>query len=194
MSARGFSLSELFSGARDRVARALGVTRTANAGNWLLRLFFRPPRPGKRDIPAEWAAQVHRRAMTRLGIGKRQGTGTWMWRLFIRPPRPRFRLAADPRKQRSMTEPERDSWLRRWLDRVLEPVWNTTSRLHHQFLSILPRPDWNRVAYSLESLAAQVGRIPFVLPISMVIAAIATVVIGTTPLTFASQMLMFAVV
>ncbi len=194
MSARRFSLSELFSGARDRVARALGVTRTANAGNWLLRLFFRPPRPGKRDIPAEWAAQVHRRAMTRLGIGKRQGTGTWMWRLFIRPPRPRFRLAADPRKQRSMAEPERDNWLRRWLDRVLEPVWNTTSRLHHQFLSILPRPDWNRVAYSLESLAAQVGRIPYVLPISMVIAAIATVVIGTTPLTLASQMLMFAVV
>lgn len=93
-----------------------------------------------------------------------------------------------------MAEPERDNWLRRWLDRVLEPVWNTTSRLHHQFLSILPRPDWNRVAYSLESLAAQVGRIPYVLPISMVIAAIATVVIGTTPLTLASQMLMFAVV
>ena len=80
-----------------------------------------------------------------------------------------------------MTEPERDSWLRRWLDRVLEPVWNTTSRLHHQFLSILPRPDWNRVAYSLESLAAQVGRIPFVLPISMVLAAIAPGGIGTTP-------------
>ena len=181
MSARGFSLSELFSGARDRVARALGVARTANAGNWLLRLFFRPPRPGKRDIPAEWAAQVHKRAMTRLGIGKRQSTGAWLWRLFIRPPKPRHRLAADPRKQRSMAEPERDNWLRRWLDRVLEPVWNTTSRLHHQFLSILPRPDWNRVAYSLESLAAQVGRIPFVLPISMIIAAIATVVIGTTP-------------
>ncbi|GMG90632.1 UDP-forming cellulose synthase catalytic subunit [Cupriavidus metallidurans] len=194
MSARGFSPGELFSGARDRVARALGVARTANAGNWLLRLFFRPPRPGKRDIPAEWAAQVHKRAMTRLGIGKRQSTGAWLWRLFIRPPKPRHRLAADPRKQRSMAEPERDNWLRRWLDRVLEPVWNTTSRLHHQFLSILPRPDWNRVAYSLESLAAQVGRIPFVLPISMIIAAIATVVIGTTPLTFASQMLMFAVV
>ncbi|MBV8273003.1 MAG: glycosyltransferase, partial [Cupriavidus sp.] len=194
MSARGVSLHERITRMRDRVAREIGVASTADPANWLLRVFFRPPRPGKPDIPAEWAALIYQRAVARLGIGRRQSAGTWLWRLFVRPPKPRMRLAADPRKQRSMAQPERSGWLRRVLDRVLEPVWNAGERLRYRLLSTVPRPDWNRVASTLESIAARVGRIPFVLPVSMVIAAPATAIIGTTPLTLTSQLLMFAVV
>jgi len=194
MSSRGFSLHERITRIRDRVAQKIGVASTADPANWLLRVFFRPPRPGKPDIPAQWAALIYQRAVARLGIGRRQGAGTWLWRLFVRPPKPRHRLAADPRKQRSQAQPERSSWLRRALDRVLEPPWHAGESLRYKLLSTVPRPDWNRVASTLESFAARVGRIPFILPVSMVIAAIATAIIGTTPLTLTSQLLMFAVV
>ncbi len=194
MSTHAISLLERITRMRDRVAREIGVVRTADPANWLLRVFFHPPRPGKRDIPAEWSGVIYKRAVARLGVGRRQSAGTWLWRLFVRPPKPRVRLAADPRKQRTITQAERGGWLRRTLDRVLEPVWHAGERLRHKLLSTVPRPDWNRVAGTLESLAARIGRIPFVLPISMVIAAIATVAIGTTPLSLTSQLLMFAVV
>ena len=191
-------LRQWMASARRRVARELGVgTSTSpvpHAGDWLLRLFFRPPRPGKPDIPAEWATLIYRRAVARLGIGKRPSAGTWVWRLFVRPPKPRVRLAADPRKQRGTVEPERTGWLRRWMDRVLEPVWHGTARLRHKILTHLPRPDWNRVAYVTESISVRVGRIPFVLPVSLVLAAIAVLAVSTTPLRFEDQVLLFAVV
>ncbi|XQU74305.1 hypothetical protein EPAKOI_002026 [Cupriavidus sp. H18C2] len=184
--------------ASDRVARELGVGASGGAvpraWDWLLRLFFRPPRPGKPDIPAEWAALIYRRAVARLGLGKRRTPAAWLWRLIIRPPRPRVRLAADPRKQRGGAEPARKRWLRRWLDRVLEPVWHASSRLRHKILQRLPRPDWNRVAYVTEAVSARVGRIPFVLPVSLVLAAIAALAVSTTPLPLAGQLLLFAVV
>jgi cellulose synthase (UDP-forming) len=184
--------------ARACIARRLGVSADAGTtphfGDWLLRLFFRPPRPGKRDIPAEWSALIYRRAKLRLGIGKRAHSGTWVWRLFVRPPKPRVRLAADPRKQRAEQEPARTGWLRRALDRVLEPLWHGISRVRHKIVTRLPRPDWNRVGYVTEAFSARVGKIPFVLPVSLVLAAIAVVAVSTTPLPLKEQLTLFAVV
>ncbi len=194
MSTRRLSLVGMLANARNRVAREIGVVRVADPRDWLLRLFFQPPRAGKPDIPAQWSALIYRRAVARLGMGKRRTAGAWLWRLFIRPPKPRSRLAADPRRQRAAPAPERVGWLRRWLDRVLEPVWHAGWRLHRKVLSFVPRANWDRVAQVMESLAASVGRIPFILPISLLLAAVATAVIGTTPLPLTGQLLMFALV
>ncbi len=95
--------------ARDRLARHLGVTAPAHGGIWLLRAIFQPPRPGKPDVPAEWAALLYRRALARLGMGRRRDPAAWLWRLFIRPPRPRYRLAADLRKRHQVAAPRRDA-------------------------------------------------------------------------------------
>ncbi|WP_211944167.1 hypothetical protein, partial [Cupriavidus campinensis] len=63
-------ITRWLTGARDRLARHLGVTAPAHGGIWLLRAVFQPPRPGKPDLPAEWAALLYRRALARLGMGR----------------------------------------------------------------------------------------------------------------------------
>ncbi|WP_137927861.1 UDP-forming cellulose synthase catalytic subunit [Cupriavidus sp. 2SB] len=204
MNARSPGTRMRLASVRDWLSRQLGVGTSTSAqphiGDWLLRLFFQPPRPGKPDIPAEWATLLYRRALARLGVANGRNrnhihAGTWIWRLFVRPPKPRVRLAADPRKQRSGTvDPERTGWLRRALDRSVEPIWHGVSRLRYKLSKRLPRPDWNRVAYVTETMSARIGRIPFVLPVSLVLAAIAVLAVSTTPLPLADQVLMFAVI
>nr|WP_255371254.1 UDP-forming cellulose synthase catalytic subunit [Cupriavidus sp. YR651] len=161
---------------------------------WLLRVFFQPPRPGKPDIPALWALWIHQRAIARLGMGKRRTAGAWLWRLFVRPPQPRHHLAADPRKHHDTAPPAQVSWLRRWLDRRLEPAWRLGARLRRKIVARLPRPDWHRVGHGAEALSSRIGRIPFALPISLTLAVLTGVAISTTPLSFTGQVLLFVVV
>lgn len=200
MTARVASLLEWAASAGDRLGVRLGIQAregtdaAPRASDWMLRLFFRPPRPGKRDIPAEWASLIYRRAVARLGLGKRRAPGMWLWRLFVRPPRPRVRLAADLRRQHSNRQPERTTWLRRGLDRVLEPLWHAGARLRHETLTRVPRPNWNRVADVTEAFSTRIGRLPFVLPVSLVLAALAMLAVSTTPLPFTGQLLLFAVI
>lgn len=187
-------ITRWLTGARDRLARHLGVTAPAHGGIWLLRAVFQPPRPGKPDLPAEWAALLYRRALARLGMGRRRDPAAWVWRLFIRPPRPRYRLAADLRKRRQVAAPPGVTPFRRWLDRLLGPIYHAVTRARRRVAARLPRVNWARVGDGVEAVATRVGRIPFAVPTSLVLACLAGAVISTTPLTFSSQLLLFAIV
>ena len=86
---------------RALMARGLELSEQTARGEWLVRLFFRPPRPGARDWPAEFSAWLRRRGAERLGVDAHHGMGLRLWRLFGRQPRARRRLAA-PTRRRSM--------------------------------------------------------------------------------------------
>ncbi|WP_157071984.1 hypothetical protein, partial [Cupriavidus sp. HPC(L)] len=67
---------------RAALAQGLDLGEQPARGDWLVRLFFRPARRGKRDWPAEFAAWLSQRGAERLGIDPRHSLPRRVWRLF----------------------------------------------------------------------------------------------------------------
>ena len=93
-------MSSLAARFRQTLAQQLDVDAADGRGAWLLRLAFRPPRPGQRDWPAHWARRLGSYLRFELALGPDEGAGTWLKRLFFRPYRRRVRLAMDLRSAR----------------------------------------------------------------------------------------------
>ncbi|WP_335930037.1 UDP-forming cellulose synthase catalytic subunit [Paraburkholderia pallida] len=174
-------------------ARELSVAADAAFGLWLLRLFFRPPRPGKRDWPALAFAALGREIADQLDVGDDRSKGAWLLRLFLRPRRARRRLAADLRKQHTDPHPHRIA-LRVWLDKRLEPVYRRVAKGHAALTARLPAIDWDSVRARLERGSAALDRVPFLRQCLLWLAFVAAIAICTTPLPLGSQILLFFLV
>jgi len=175
----------------DALARELGVPPGAGTGIWLLRLFTRPPRPGKPDLPLLWSRTLLQRTRERLGIGTQRGAGIWLWRLLLRPPRPRRHLATDLRRRHMRAVAQRPAAVRGWLERRLEPLYHGAVRLRRLALRRLPKVRWARLAQHLEAISLRLGKAPLLMPLLLVLAGIASLLICTTPLTLHNQFLLF---
>ncbi|CAM2160771.1 UDP-forming cellulose synthase catalytic subunit [Paraburkholderia tropica] len=174
-------------------APQLDLAADAPRGQWLLRLFFRPPRPGKRDWPALVFTTLGNDIVERLNMGGDRSAGAWIWRLFLRPRRARRRLAADLRKLHKQPHPHRIA-LRVWLDKRLEPLYRRAARASDAVAARLPAVDWDGIRARLEKLSEALDRVPFLRQCLLLFAFIAAVAVCTTPLPLGSQVLLFFLV
>ncbi|MEX3694249.1 UDP-forming cellulose synthase catalytic subunit [Paraburkholderia sp. BR14263] len=166
----------------------------APGGQWLLRAFFRPPRPGQRDVPALAFARLGKDIRQRLNIGRDRTAGAWLLRIFLRPRRPRQRLAADLRKLHKAPQGHHRFALRAWLDRRLEPVYRRASRASAAVGARLPDVPWEGIEQQLEKLSAALDSVPYLRQGLLWLAFVAAVAVCTTPLPFAGQVLLFLLV
>ncbi|SMG56378.1 UDP-forming cellulose synthase catalytic subunit [Paraburkholderia susongensis] len=177
-----------------RASFGLGSDATLHA--WLVRLVFRPPRPGKPDLPMLWSDRLTRYLAAQLGIGLDHRWNVWLWRFVFRTRFRRPRFAADLRKLHRLRERRRRrrAVMLRWLAFLAAPfVW---------LLGLLWRPaarrleavDWEALTARIEDGAAAVDRVPYLRYLVLVAALIIGIVICTTPMTLGEQTRLFALV
>ncbi|CAG2141939.1 Cellulose synthase catalytic subunit [UDP-forming] [Cupriavidus yeoncheonensis] len=188
------SASAMFERLRHLLARELGISASAPAGLWWLRLLFRAPPPGRPDLPLRCAIWLRGHARERLGIGRQHGIGIWLQRLLLRPPRAIRPLAADLRQRRQTQAPPETSALRRWFRSWLEPTYFRLKRLRRRLLARLPRVDWNGIAHRLEALSPALGQVPLLMPVLLVLAAVSGILLCTTPLPLHDQFLLVVLI
>nr|WP_106062195.1 UDP-forming cellulose synthase catalytic subunit [Cupriavidus necator] len=177
------------------LARELGVAVEAPASLWLLRLVFRTPPPGRADVALLGASWLRRHLRQRLDIHRYQhGAGIWLRRLLLRPPRALRPLAADLHRRRKPQAPPEPSALRRWFRSWLDPVYFRVKRLRRKVLARLPRIDWNRVGQRLEALSPALTGVPWLMPCLLVLAAVAAILLCTTPLRLHDQLVLVALI
>jgi cellulose synthase (UDP-forming) len=178
---------------RKLAAPELNLSAEATTGQWLLRLFFRPPRAGRRDLPALFFAALGRDAAEGLDMGRDRSARAWFLRLFLRPRRKRRRLAADLRTLHKQPHRHRFA-LRAWLDRRLEPLYRRAARARASIGARLPQVDWEGVRHRLELLSEKLDGVPFLRQCLLGLSFIAAVAVCTTPLPLGDQILLFLVV
>ncbi|WP_296651474.1 UDP-forming cellulose synthase catalytic subunit [Paraburkholderia sp.] len=183
----------LWSALRGIVAPELNVAPDAPGSRWLLRVFFRPPGPGKRDLPALFFAAVGRDAANRLDMGRDRSLRAWLVRLLLRPRRRRRRFAADLRRLRKQPHPRR-VMLRAWLDRLLAPLYRRAAIARATIAARLPAIDWDGIRARLEVLSEALDRVPYLRQALLWLAFIAAIAVCTTPLPLGHQFLLFLVV
>ncbi len=176
------------------IAPRLGVGAEASQGMWLLRLFFRAPRPGARDWPLIAFDKLGRELAAKLDMGRDRSSRMWLRRLFLRPPQRRRRLAADLRMLHKQRPRSRRSVVLRWLDRWLEPVYRRVALAREAAAARLPSVDWDGVRGRLEWLSAAPDHVPYLRQVLLWLAFLAALAVCTTPLPLGDQFLLFGFV
>ncbi|MEZ2350003.1 UDP-forming cellulose synthase catalytic subunit [Caballeronia sp. RCC_10] len=76
---------------RSRIANwlapRLGLEGTRTPADWLVRLLFHAPRPGRRDVPQLVIAAFVARLASEWQIAARAPLPVWLWRAFVKPAR-----------------------------------------------------------------------------------------------------------
>ncbi|SCU78156.1 Cellulose synthase (UDP-forming) [Cupriavidus necator] len=84
--------------------------------------------------------------------------------------------------------------MRRWFRSSLEPVYFRLKRLRRKILARMPRINWNRVGQRLEALSPALTGVPWLMPCLLVLAAVAGILLCTTPLTLPDQFLLVTLI
>ena len=69
------------------LAPRLGLDGTRTPADWLVRLLFHAPRPGRRDVPQLVIATFVARLASEWQIPARAPLPVWLWRAFVKPAR-----------------------------------------------------------------------------------------------------------
>lgn len=186
-------ISAMIESLRHLLARELGISPSAPAGLWWLRLLFRAPPPGRPDVPLRCAIWLRRRART-AGDRPQHGAGIWLRRLLLRAPRAIRPLAADLRQRRQPLAPPEPSALHRWFRSWLEPTYFRLKRLRRRLMARLPQVDWRGITHRLEALSPALGRVPLLMPVLLVLAAVSGILLCTTPLPLRDQFLLVVLI
>jgi cellulose synthase (UDP-forming) len=173
------------------VARQIGVEPGDGVRLWLVRLVFRPPRPGQRDWAAHQSAALARYLRNELAVGQEDGTGTWLKRLFFRPRRRRGHLAADLRMARHQRGKHRRSMLLGRISHWLKPVYGVTSRASHAVSSRLPSVPWEGVSDHVRRWSTALDRVPHIKTLILLMALMVALAFWTTPLPLSAQFQLF---
>ncbi|MBN3793358.1 UDP-forming cellulose synthase catalytic subunit, partial [Burkholderia sp. Ac-20353] len=81
----------------DWFARGLGLPAERTLLDWVVRLFFHVPPPGRPDSVRRHARALFLRLAAELGVLQPLSPREWLWRAFVRAPRqPDGRPARDP--------------------------------------------------------------------------------------------------
>ncbi|PLZ03110.1 UDP-forming cellulose synthase catalytic subunit [Burkholderia sp. WAC0059] len=192
----GAALRTVLAQWRRAFAEALGVGADASGLAWFVRLFFRPPRPGQRDLPLLWFGDLEKHLATQIGVGRDRRAIVWIWRLFFRTRLRRRHLAADLRqvnKQRERGHRRRAALVRR-LAFVFAPPLRLVSWTLRAVASRLPSIDWEAASHRLETAAEKADRVPYLRYVVLIAAFAAGIVICTTPLSLDQQFRLFMLV
>ncbi|RDJ00612.1 UDP-forming cellulose synthase catalytic subunit [Dyella solisilvae] len=175
-------------------AQELGVGADAGGRVWLVRLLFRPPRPGQRDWALHWSNALARHMRDELAVGERDGMGVWFRRLFFRPRRRRVRLAADMRKIGQRRGRQRHSLLNGRLAAWLKPVHGVAGGVSRRLEAWLPSVPWQKVSDRVDGWSAQLDRMSHMKTVVLLAALVAALVFWTTPLPLSAQFQLFLMV
>jgi len=187
-------MSSLAARFRQTLAQQLDVDAADGRGAWLLRLAFRPPRPGQRDWPAHWARRLGSYLRFELALGPDEGAGTWLKRLFFRPYRRRVRLAMDLRSARHHRGADRRSMLLGRIGNWLAPVYGVAGRAWQAASSRLPSVPWAGIGERVDRWSSWLDRLPYLKQVVLLLALMVAVAFWTTPLPIADQFRLFLLV
>ncbi|TBR39355.1 MULTISPECIES: UDP-forming cellulose synthase catalytic subunit [Dyella] len=176
------------------VARQIDVPVDAGKGAWVVRLFFRKPAAGKRDLAMLWSRALGRQVRAELSIAPDDSTRTRIRRLFFRPLRRRGRLEADLRRARHHRGQHRRSMLLGRIGHWFKPVTGAFATTHRTITSHLPGVPWDAIGARVDTWSSVVDRVPFLRTIILLAAAAVGVAFWTTPLPLADQFNLFIAV
>ncbi len=164
------------------IARGLGVPDTRSAFDWCVRLFFKPPRAGKRDIARDMLRAFVLAWAREWGVIDVRNPWAWLLRAFVRPPRENAKpLAAYARAALGLTE------------RALTPLALALMWMKRRIDAAIDGLPWARFGARLEGGANVIGKKRWMLPALVVIGGLLWAVVGTSPLASGSQLVFFAV-
>ncbi|SAL00705.1 cellulose synthase [Caballeronia arationis] len=157
------------------LARRLGVAESRTRTDWLVRLLFRAPRPGRADLPQLLIGAFGARLSSEWQVGARAPWRLWLWRALVRPARPGGVAAS----------------LRAAIDGPLGVLQSIAAfarcqcRRADAAIGCLP---WTPIAAALEGASGAAGRRRGALPFIVLSGAALFVLASTTALSTASQL------
>ncbi|MDR5784809.1 UDP-forming cellulose synthase catalytic subunit [Caballeronia sp. LZ065] len=166
----------------DWIARGLGVPDTRSAIDWWIRIFFKPPRAGRRDIARELLRAFVLTWAREWGVMDVRNPWAWLLRAFVRPPR------ADAKRARV-----RLAAMSRVLGRVSAPIGHALAWAKRAIEAQIDKLPWSRWGAHLEGGANGLGRVRFLLPVLAAIGLLLWALVGTSPLAGHGQFGFFAV-
>ncbi|HDR9700265.1 TPA: UDP-forming cellulose synthase catalytic subunit, partial [Burkholderia aenigmatica] len=116
--------------AADWCARGIGLPAERTLVDWLVRLFFHAPPPGRPDYVRRWVRVATLRLAQQWGVLQPLSLREWLWRAIVRAPR-----AADGR-------PARDPLA--WFDQYVVPVYVAGRAVGRRINALLERLPWVR--------------------------------------------------
>jgi cellulose synthase (UDP-forming) len=163
------------------IALGLGLPERATTLDWIVRLFFAPPRAGRPDYAQRWARASFVGLAKEWGVVDPHSAREWLWRAFVRPPRARVRAQVS-RARETLDRVER------WVLPVALLIRGGWRRLE-ALVGLLP---WQRWGDSLERGTQRIGHVRWLLPIFVVIGLVLWAGVGASPLQAGGQVQFFA--
>ncbi|WP_027784176.1 MULTISPECIES: UDP-forming cellulose synthase catalytic subunit [Burkholderia] len=166
--------------AADWCARGIGLPAERTRVDWLVRLFFHAPPPGRPDHVRRWVRVAFLRLAQDWGVLQPLSVREWLWRAIVRAPR-----VADGR-------PARDPLA--WFDTLVVPVYVALRAVGRRIDAMLARLPWTRWGGWLDARANGVGRRRWLAPLLLVAGAVLWAAAGMSPLMPGAQFAFFAIV
>ncbi|MBU9652666.1 UDP-forming cellulose synthase catalytic subunit [Burkholderia multivorans] len=163
------------------IARGLGLPAQRTLLDWLVRLFFHAPPPGRPDVVRRGVRAVFLRLAREWGVLQPLSPREWLWRACVRAPR-----AADAER------PARDPLA--WFDTYVVPVYVAARALMRRIDAALARLPWTRWGGWLDARANGVGRRRWLAPLLLLAGALLWAAAGMSPLMPGAQFAFFAIV
>ncbi|AOK46346.1 cellulose synthase [Burkholderia sp. MSMB617WGS] len=164
---------------RDWIARGLGVPAERSSFDWLVRAFFHPPAPGRRDAARDWLRAAILAVATQWGVMQPHSSREWLWRVVVRAPRP-----ASAVRRRAI---ERHS-------ARFAPARRVARRAKRRVAVMLGALPWERWSARMERGATRVARSRVTLSIVAAAGAALWLWAATSPLLPGAQFAFFAAV
>lgn len=162
---------------RGWIARSLGVPAKGSSFDWLVRVFFHAPAPGRRDVVRDGLRAAILWAAAQWGVTQPRRARDWLWRAFVRAPHERRSRARDPFA---------------WIDATLVPAFMFARRARRRVDAWLARLPWHRWGARLEQGAQRAVARRWLLPASAAAGVALWLAAGTSPLAPAGQFAFFA--
>lgn len=166
----------------ERIAEGLGLPARRTGLDWFVRLFFRPPAPGKPDIASRWARAALVAVAAQWGVLDPGSVHSWLWRAFVRPPR---------RSSRPAVSHSREALA--WVDVWLVPAFVFLRGIRRGIEALIARLPWARWGEGLERGTERIGHIRWLIPLVVVAGAVLWMGVGMSPLQADGQFEFFAV-
>jgi len=162
----------------DTLARGFEVAPARRRTDWLLRLVFRAPPPGRRDVAAQLLDKLAERLAAEWGMAEGAPLRVWLWRAFVKKASPGSRtgVLATARAFAAAAA------------RALRSLGLLVGCGQRRMDAAIARLPWTRWSTRLESGATALGTLRWPLPLALLGGAMLFLVAGTAPLSTMSQL------
>lgn len=166
--------------ALDWLARGIGLPAERTLLDWVVRLFFHAPRPGRPDPVGRRARAAFLRLAADWGVLQPLSPREWLWRAFVRAPRAAgSRAARDPLA---------------WFDKTVVPGYVFVRAIGRGVGALVARLPWDRWGGWIDARAQRVGRRRWLAPLLLAAGALLWAAAGMSPLMPGAQFAFFVIV